>query len=433
MKKKLIYLVILMAFSILFIACSKDAGKEGNKGSDEDTVELEMYSWRTEDRSAYEEIIEEFENENPGIKVNFQPYESTEYNTILTNSLVSGTGPDIVQLRPYSGSRTIADNGYLLPLDDVPGVQDIDDPYLDAAKGSDGNIYGVPLTLNAGVIFYNQNIFDDLNLDVPETWEELIEVSNVLKENDITPIAQGGRDAYLLSMLHGVISPSAYGNEYVEDVIEGKTDLNDERMLKTLERMEELEEYLPDDFIALDDNDAQAMFYAEEAAMYINGDYRLETFQTNIPDVPIDVITGLKDDTTGDISVMNWVDSSYGVVKNSQHQEEALKFIEFMATKEFGQLFSDNLNRVSAIEGVTANHEIVQKINKASEESSTPYLMLVHFGDGSPSTKTIFEDGLQGMYLKEISKENLLDSAQENADRAAEEEVEELEMIEEDD
>lgn len=433
MNKKLIYIIFLTVFSIVSVACSSDSEKEAGKSSSDDTVELEMYSWRTEDRSAYEQIIEEFENENPDIKINFQPYESTEYNTILTNSLVSGTGPDIVQIRPYSGSRTIADNGYLLPLDDVPGVLDIDESYLEAAKGSDGHVYGVPLTLNAGVIFYNQNIFDDLGLEVPETWNELIEVSKKMKENDITPIAQGGRDAYLLSMLHGVISPSAYGSDYVEDVIDGTADLRDDRMVKSLERMEELEEYLPKDFIALDDNDAQAMFYAEEAAMYINGDYRLETFEKNIPDIPIGVIPGLKDDSTGEVSVMNWVDSSYGVVKDSKHQEEALKFIEFMATKEFGQLFSDNLNRVSAIEGVTADHEIVQKINQASEASSTPYLMLVHFGDGSPSTKTIFEDALQGMYLKQITKEELLLSAQENADRAAEEEVEELEMIEEDD
>ncbi|MBO1001764.1 ABC transporter substrate-binding protein [Pseudogracilibacillus auburnensis] len=433
MNKKLIYMILLMVFSIVSVGCSSDSEKGAGKSSSDDTVELEMYSWRTEDRSAYEKIIEEFENENPDIKINFQPYESTEYNTILTNSLVSGTGPDIVQIRPYSGSRTIADNGYLVALDDVPGVLDIDESYLEAAKGSDGHVYGVPLTLNAGVIFYNQTIFDDLGLEVPETWDELIEVSKKMKENDITPIAQGGRDAYLLSMLHGVISPSAYGSDYVEDVIDGTADLQDDRMVKSLERMEELAEYLPKDFIALDDNDAQAMFYAEEAAMYINGDYRLETFETNIPDIPIGVIPGLKDDSSGEVSVMNWVDSSYGVVKDSNHPEEALKFIEFMATQEFGQLFSDNLNRVSAIEGVTADHEIVQKINQASEASSTPYLMLVHFGDGSPSTKTIFEDALQGMYLDQITKEELLKSAQENADRAAEEEVEELEMIEEDD
>lgn len=438
MKKKLFIGLFLLTFSIFVVACSGDDKVEketsGSGDSNVDAVELEMYSWRTEDRAAYEEIIAAFEEENPDIKINFQPYESTEYNTILTNALVSGTGPDIVQLRPYSGSRTIADNDYLVPLNDINGIDDFDESYLEAARGSDDNVYGIPLTLNAGVVFYNKNIFEEFNLDVPETWDDFVEVSKELVKNDITPVAQGGRDAYLLSMLHGVIAPTAYhGNEYVDDLMAGNADLTDERILQTLDRMEELEAYLPKDFIALDDNDAQAMFYAEEAAMYINGDYRLETFENNIPDMPIGVIPGFKDEETGEASVMNWVDSSYGVVKGTEHEEAALKFMEFMTTPEFGQLFSDTLNRVSAVEGVTANHEIVQQVTEATEASSTPYLLLVHFGDGSPSTKTIFEDGLQGMYLGELTKQELLEKSQENADRAAEEEVEELEMIEEDD
>ncbi len=421
--------LFLFILGTILVACGGDNDKttgndekSGSETAKEDIVELEMYSWRTEDKSAYQEIIATFEEENPTIKVHFQPYESTEYNTILTNALVAGSGPDIVQLRPYSGARTIADNDYLVSLDDVPGIHDFDQAYLEAASGSDGKEYGIPLTLNAGVIFYNQHIFDDLGLEPPETWDDFVKVSEKLIENDIIPVAQGGRDAYLLSMLHGVIAPSAYGgNTFVEDIKNGDADLTDARMMKSLDRMEELEAFLPDHFIALDDNDAQALFYAEEAAMYINGDYRLETFNKNIPDIPIGVIPGLKDEETGEVTVMNWVDSSYGVVKNSKHQEEALKFMEFMASTEFGQMFSDHLSRVSAVNGVKAKNEIVQQVTEASENSSTPYLMLVHFGEGSPSTKTVFEDGLQGLYLGEITKEELLKEAQENADKAAQE------------
>lgn len=430
MKKKLFLGIIFIVFSSIAAACGNGDNADS---SNEDAVELEMYSWRTEDRAAYEEIIAAFEEENPDIKINFNPFDSTEYNTILTNALVSGTGPDIAQLRPYSGAQTIADNGYLVALDDIEGIDKFDESYLEAAKGSDGNIYGVPLSLNVGVIFYNQNIFDEYGLDIPETWDEFVAVSEKLLANEIIPVAQGGRDAYLLAMLHGVISPTAYGgNEFVSDLAEENTDLTDERMMESLDRMEEIAGFLPADFIALDDNDAQALFYAEEAAMYINGDYRLETFENNIPDIPIGVIPGLKEENAEEPLVMDWVDSSYGVVEGSEHEEEALKFMEFMATQEFGQLFSDSLSRVSAVEGVSATHEIVQQVTEASEANSTPYLMLVHYGEGSPTTKTIFEDGLQGMYLGEITKEELLEEAQENAERAAEEEVEELEMIEED-
>ena len=177
--RKLLLALSMLLFAILFAACS---AKDDGGSSDGETVELEMYSWRAEDRAAYEKIIEAFEDKHPNIKVKFTPFESTEYNTILTNAIISGEGPDIAQLRPYSGTKTLADNGDLVKLDDIDGLSNINSDYLDAARGSDGSVYGVPLTLNAGVIFYNKGLFDKYGLEAPTTWDEFIEVSETLKK-----------------------------------------------------------------------------------------------------------------------------------------------------------------------------------------------------------------------------------------------------------
>lgn len=422
--KRLLVFGILLLSAVMIIGCSKEEeGTSNDPGSNEEvkeTVELTMYSWRPEDREMYEEAIAAFNEKHPEIKVVFQPYKSTEYNTILTNALVSGEGPDIIQLRPYSGATTIADNGYIMPLDDLEGIDNINEQYLDAARGSDGKVYGVPLTLNSGVIFFNKTIFEDLGLEVPTTWDEFLEVSETLKQNDIIPIAQSGRAAYILSMLHGVIAPTAYnGNEYVTDILENGADLTDSRFVESVERMLEIEKFFPEDFIALEDNDAQTLFYTGKAAMYINGDYRLGTFENTAPDLPIDVIPGLSVEKGQDPIVMTWVDGSYAGVQSTKHPEEVKLFMEFLASKEFGQIFSDGVNRLSAVNGVVPSHPIVQKISAASEKSATPYLMLVHFGEGEPTTKTTFENALQGLYLGEISLNEVIQQAQENADRAA--------------
>ena len=62
-------------------------------------------------------------------------------------------------------------------------------------------------------------------------------------------------------------------------------------------------------------------------------------------------------------------------------------------------MFSDELNRMSAIPGVTPKHPLVKKLTEMSEKSNTPYFMLVHLGDGSPTTKTTFENALQECIL----------------------------------
>ncbi|WP_062350810.1 ABC transporter substrate-binding protein [Bacillus kwashiorkori] len=417
-KLKWLFLLLLSAVVVISGCNSKEEKKTSDEKSGDEEVKLVMYSWRPEDRAMYEKAIKQFNEKHPNIKVEFQPYKSTEYNTILTNALVSGEGPDIIQLRPYSGATTIADNGYLMPLDDLKGIENIEKVYLDAASGSDGKVYGVPLSLNSGVVFYNKKIFEEHGISVPNTWDEFIAVNEKLLEAGITPIAQSGRAAYLLSMTHGVIAPSAYnGNEYVEDVVGGLTTLEDERFVESVKRMQSLEKYFPKDFIALEDNDAQSLFFSEQAAMYINGDYRLATFESTAPNMDLGVISGFAG-SDGVKNVMTWVDGSYAGVKNTKHPEEVKLFLQYLASKEFGQLFSDEVNRLSAITGVVPKHPIVKQITEDMEKSFTPYLMLVHFGEGEPTTKTTFENALQGMYLGEITLEDVIQEAQENYERS---------------
>lgn len=383
-----------------------------------DPVELVMYSWRPEDKDAYGKFITEFEKQHEHIKVKFRSFKSTEYNTILTNSLTSGTGVDIVQLRPYSGATSIADAGYLLPIDDAKGVKDIPQSYLDAARGSDNKVYGVPLSINSAVIFYNKQLFEENNLQPPTTWDELLQVSQALQQKGIVPIAQAGKAAYLLSIAHSVLGPSAYGGEeYVQKLLSGEINLTDAAFKESIKRMKDLEPYFPPDFIAIDDKDAQALFYTGKAAMYINGSYRLETFEKQNPGMPIDILPALAKEKGGETPMINWVDGSYGIAKATKHPEEAKLFIEFLASKEFGQMFSDELNRLSAIPGVTPKHPLVQKMTQLSEKSMTSYMMLVHFGEGTPTTKTTFEDSLQGLYINKLTVDQVAEAAQASADK----------------
>lgn len=416
MKRCLIYFITILFVSSIFLAgcssSSSDSEKKVNK------VELTIYSWRPEDKAAYEKFIDEFEKENRGVEVKFKPFKSTEYGTILTNALSSGKGPDIIQLRPYQGATTIADSGNLLPLDNVKGLTDIPKEYLDAAKGSDGKVYGVPLTLNSAVIFYNTQLFKENGLEPPKTWDQLLQVSKEFQSKDIVPIAQSGKASYLLSLTHSVIGATTYdGNQFVEEFLTGEVNLHDPRFVESIKRMKELEPFFPKDFVAIEDKDAQALFYTGKAAMYINGDYRLESFEQNNPDLPIDILPSVANTEGGDTPSVTWVDGSYGVVKASKHQKEALKFMEFLASKKFGQMFSDELNRMSAIPGVTPKHPLVKKLTEMSEKSNTPYFMLVHLGDGSPTTKTTFENALQGMYIDKLTADDVIEETQKSLDK----------------
>lgn len=61
--------------------------------------ELTFWTWRQEDKAAYEEIFAAFTEANPGITVAFEAFEPTQYQTILSTALAGGSGPDIAHVR----------------------------------------------------------------------------------------------------------------------------------------------------------------------------------------------------------------------------------------------------------------------------------------------------------------------------------------------
>ena len=76
--------------------------------------------------------------------------------------------------------------GWLMPLNDlVDKYRDeynLDDIPEAAWEGAtiDGNIYGVPIVGNSLHLIYRQDVFDELGLEVPETYDEVIEVCNTI-------------------------------------------------------------------------------------------------------------------------------------------------------------------------------------------------------------------------------------------------------------
>jgi ABC-type glycerol-3-phosphate transport system substrate-binding protein len=425
MKKKLYSGTALVLLSSIVAACgggaadnTKTAGEGQAVQPKGDPVNLVMYSWRPEDKDGFAKIIAEFEKTNPDIKIEFKPFKATEYNTILSNALQSGTGVDILQLRPYEGAKALADANYLTAIDSVKGIGNIQESYLDAARGSDKKVYGVPFMLNNAVIYYNKKIFEDNKLAIPETWDEFIKTSETLKSKNIIPVAQAGKAAYLLSTTHAVLGPSAYGGtEFMQSVLKGESNFKSSKFIDSIKNMKQMEAYFPKDFIAIEDKDAQALFYTSKAAMYINGSQRVETFEANKLPFQVEFIPGLSAKKGEPAKIATWVDGSWGIAKSSKYQAQAQKFIEFVASAKFGQMYSDELTRVSPIQGVVPKHPLLKRMAEFSEKNSTPYMLLTGFNSGTPTTKTTFEDSLQGMYIGKLTPEKVAEDTQAAADK----------------
>lgn len=357
---------------------------------------LEFWSWRTEDVDAYNSFIAEFEALNPDITVTFAPYQNTEYNTILSTALQGGGGPDIVHLRAYGGLEPLADAELIVRLDDkVAGLEDFDSGILlGATNRADGGIYGVPFAIQVIPVLYNVDLFEELGLEEPQTWDELITVAESLQEAGYYAFANGSSEPWTLETLFGGVAPAFYGGtEFFDELVAGETDFSDPRFLEALERMLALRPYLAPNHQGVNYSDMQTSFAFGMAGMLVGGSYELGTMAGLNADLRIGSFPFPNDDGPGPVSV--YVDGSYGVSANSPHQEEALRFIEFLATREFGQMFTDTLQQLSAVPGVSPSGQELSEIVELVDADSTPFLFLTAFRFGQPSGSTLLQNELQ--------------------------------------
>lgn len=373
-----------------------------------------MWSWRTEDVAAYQKIFAEFEEET-GIKAEFKPYKNTEYDTILETALKGGKGPDVMQLRAYGGLQPLADAGYLVPLDGkVERLGEFSEQALDGARRlEDGRIYGVPFAIQTLQVFYNRRIFEEQGLEEPRTYREFIAAAEKLKKAGITPIAAGGRDIWTLPILHSVVGAEVYGGDrFVQEVLEDPAAFTGPRFVRSIEAVEELMPYLPEDPAGVSYTDTQVLFTQERAAMFIGGSWEAGYFQSTNPELRFGTFPMPPREGRGPGLVSGFVDGSYGVNANSDNREAALRLVEFMASERFGQMFADELKQISPVPGVEFKDPVLRGMVSDYEANHTPYLLLVYFRYGDPSGTDLLGEGIQNMMLGRATPDQVARSLQ---------------------
>jgi len=369
---------------------------------------LTFWSWRQEDRAAYEQFIDTFEAANPGITVKFETFEATNYNTILATALAGGTGPDLAMVRAYGGLENIASAGYLEPLtfETVPALADFAEPAIAAeSMRADGTIYAVPFASQTQLVIYNTAIFEANGLAEPQTWDELKAAAQTLKDAGVIPFANGTATAWQNETVTFGLGSSLMGKDFYQALMSGEADFTDERFTNALAQVADVaSQYFPDGFIGLDYPSAQQLFSSGLAAMFVGGSYELATFKAQNPDIELGVFAAPGATAEDDKLVGLYFDGGYAVNAASANKDAAMVFVNYLASQEFGQAFANTLNNISTIPGVTFDNPLLAEVNELNA-SSIPYLMLAHFRYGEPSGSVLIQAEMQKLFAGETTPE----------------------------
>lgn len=367
--------------------------------------EITFWSWRQEDKAQYESMIDTFEAANPGITVKYEAFEPQNYNTILSTALAGDTGPDVMMVRAYGAFETVAAGGYLMPLDEniVPGLKDLPKPALQAETlRSDGKIYAVPFASQTMLVIYNKDIFDELGLEEPETWDELLQVSKAIKDSGKFAFANGTATAWQNETIVSALGSSIIGQDFYEDLIAGKADFTDPRFVEALEAVKEISAYFPDGFTGLDYASAQQLFASGMAGMFAGGSFEIANFLSQNPDLNLGVFPAPVKAEGDQHLVGLYFDGGYAGNAKTEHAEAVQKFLAYLASKEFGQAFANSLGNISPIPGVEFEKPLLKEVAELNQ-NSIPYIMLVHFRYQEPSGSVLLQNEVQKMLAGETT------------------------------
>ncbi len=398
-------------------AAPKPMATKATKEEQTKNVTLTVWSWRSEDEAAYNEIFDVYEKEHPGITVEFVTFVNTDYNNILATGLTGEGGPDVAQLRAYGGLQPLVEAGQLVPLDGkVKTLSNFTPDILKGATGvKDGHIYGVPFGIQAVAAYYNKAIFQKLGLSEPNTWDEFISILKTLKKEGYIPLAVPAKDTWMLPIVHDAVGAPRYGGpEFEKKVLAGETDFTDPNYVASIQLVKDLQPYMPENVVGVGYQDSRTLFLTERAAIFIGGSFEVGFWRNQGPELDLGVfrIPPPPNSLVDHSLTPGWMDGSYGVNAKSDAKEEAIKLVEWMGTLEFGQMFTEKIKQLSPIPGTKPTDPLLAQFAEFYAETPTPYLMLVDFRYGTPSGSVLLGNGIQKMLLGEMTAEEVAQSVQ---------------------
>lgn len=155
----------------------------------EGTVILSGWQASPEEGELLEEMFAGFEEACPDITIDYQPV-AGDYPQAMLANFSAASPPDVFYVDSAVAPEWI-EEGFLMPLDDYASETGFDtsqfyEGYLDAFRGGDGAIYGLPKDASTLALFYNADMLEAASIEPPTTWEELEAAAEALTTDDVT-------------------------------------------------------------------------------------------------------------------------------------------------------------------------------------------------------------------------------------------------------
>ncbi len=411
-RKSSLVIGLLVILSLLLGACAAPAAAPAEQPAEApaeaaapaagETVEIEYWQYNFDVRiDAMNQLIEQFEAENPNIKVIHNsdvPYD--DFRNKIAASVPAGVGPDVATLF-YGWQSAWIDAGYLVPLpEDVFAPDMVADQFSPLAQAGyvEGELYSLPTAVRTLALFYNKDLMEAAGLDPespPTTLQELEEqaVACTVLNDDGTyeimgfPVSPTGQAHH---WFREVLLRQFGQQPYSDDGTQVLWNASDGGYAAWNEFLKFETELKTGDWRLFDED--PNFFLNGHACFHIDGSFRLGTIASSAPDLNFGVTelpehNGIKS-TFGSY----W---THGITKKAAEDparfDAAVKFLQFITTPDAGRLWVDVTGELPAQLEAANDPALLEDPKLGAFIAGLPYAHATFFVDESKDRQAILD------------------------------------------
>ncbi len=281
-----------------------------------------------EPSSVMQEIINEFHDQNPGIKIEYAQQSHKEYRERLQSAIARSEGPDIFRFH-NTWVPMFRDELDKVPAD-VYSAGDFQDTFYPVAANdlrSGGTFVGIPLEVDGLALLYNKKIFQAAGKSPPTNWEELRKTAF-----DLTVRDQSGRIQTAGAALGTTGNIDHWPDILALMMYQNGADLNDPTDKLAADALLFYTLFFRSDKVwdATFPNSTQA-FASGKLAMMFAPSWRILEIQALNSQLEFGVLPVPLLPNSNVTWASYWVE---GVSSSSEYKPEAWKFLKFLSSKE---------------------------------------------------------------------------------------------------
>jgi|TARA_B110000114_G_scaffold185540_1_gene233044 raffinose/stachyose/melibiose transport system substrate-binding protein len=348
-KRNNVAVAIFAIAALALSACAAVGDDSSSSGGEETTATMKngtlrfaMGSPGEAQIAVWDEVAAAYELANPGMTVEMDYVDDDLYQTIGLPNLLSGrAAPDIYF--EWAGSRLVERNngGYAADVSEYVDGGVLSGIWADSAFSSgeiDGKYLLVPHKADVtNVLWYNVDIFDEVGISPPTTWDEMLNTCDALNAAGYIPMATGNKDLWAAGNWLGHMSSRVVGEDVYDSALAQRSSFGDPEWVEAFGYIKEMVDRgcVNDSANAIADNEGAQLFFQGAAAMHPIGSWLVSWAIDEAPDLNFDYVNLPSMPGAGDQNSVIGVLTGYVINEMSEFKNEAAALLAMANNEEF--------------------------------------------------------------------------------------------------